>query len=559
MRKRIFGNFIALVLVCVFCLSAAIIVIFYNAAKNKEIELIRDSANLAAEFINANNDDEYIDFISGKAFDTRITVVAPDGAVLLDSLTDAKNLENHADRSEVIEAEKQGSGESLRYSDTSKSDVYYYAVLLDDGNVLRVSRPIRSIVSAFTSVIPVIVIITAVVLIIARFVALRLTENIVKPLSVIDFNAENAVVYDELTPYIKKIEKQKSEIDAQICELKNRTGTINLISDNMKEGLLLISLNGTVLKANKSASLIFGADDITGEGILHICRETDFTNAVKRCLNGENCEIMFKRGSKIYSVFFRPSRLSQSGGEIDGAIILFFDSTSKAIAEKQRREFSANVSHELKTPLTTILGLSELIESGMAKKEHIHDFAGKITEQTRRLMDIIDDIIKLSEFDEGVYGKNDNRDNFGLYELASSVIASLSRKAEEKNVEVKLTGEEIMINADRLMLDEMLYNLIDNAVSYNNPGGSVTVDLSQSGEYRVITVTDTGIGIPEKHLDHVFERFYRVDKSRSKKTGGTGLGLSIVKHIAEEHGGKVEIKSEVGQGTEIKCFIKSRS
>jgi len=547
MKKRIYRDFIVLILICVLCLSVPVICIFYGAAKNKEIEAIRENAYLTADFINTNKG-EYRDFISGNAPGTRMTIIAPDGKVILDSLTDSGNLENHSNRDEFIKALSGGAGDSLRYSSTSKSDVFYFAIRLEDGNVLRVSRPVKSVISAFSAVLPAIIGVTLLVLFLAQFAARRLTDIIVKPLGSIDFNAENAVVYDELTPYIKKIERQKSEIDEQFGELKNRAETIDLIAGNMKEGLLLTDKNGAILRANKSAAQIFGGGAVIGENILHLCREADFIHAVKRCLAGENNETRLSRSGRFYSVFFSPSQY--------GAIILFFDSTQKELAEKQRREFSANVSHELKTPLTAIMGLSELIAGGMAKKEDIAVFADKITEQTRRLIDIIDDIIKLSEFDEGVRGRGD--DPFGLFGLAEEVAAVLSRKAEEKNVTVKVTGLETEVKADRLMIDEMLYNLIDNAINYNNPGGSVTVNIDAEGDYSVITVSDTGIGIPEKHLGRVFERFYRVDKSRSKKTGGTGLGLSIVKHIAEEHGGRVEIKSEVGKGTEVKCFIQNR-
>jgi len=555
MRKRIYRDFIALILICVFCLSAPIIFVFYSAAKNKEIETIRESANLIAEFMNANGNG-YADFTGTDTGFTRMSVIAPDGRVLIDSLTDASVLENHADREEFAEALACGTGESMRYSDTTKSEVCYYAVRLESGDVLRVSRPVRSVISAFTSVLPAILGVTLAVLILARFAALRLTDIIVKPINEIDFNApEKAVIYDELAPYMSRIEKQKNEISAQFEELKNRAATINLIAENMKEGLVLTSRNGSVLKANKSASSIFGENDITGANILHICRESGFVGAVKRCLDGENSEIVFYRNGKVYSVFFSPS---QSNGEIDGVIILFFDSTQKALAEKQRREFSANVSHELKTPLTAILGLSEMIESGMAKQEHIAEFAGKISEQTRRLIDVISDIIKLSEFDEGVIGQSDG-ETFDILELAKAVIANLSRKAAEKNVAVELTGAETRVKAEKLLIEELLGNLIDNAINYNNTGGSVTVDISTEGDYRVIAVTDTGIGIPAEHQSRVFERFYRADKSRSKKTGGTGLGLSIVKHVAEEYGGRVELESEVGKGTTVRCYVKSRS
>ncbi|MCL2068550.1 MAG: ATP-binding protein, partial [Oscillospiraceae bacterium] len=304
------------------------------------------------------------------------------------------------------------------------------------------------------------------------------------------------------------------------------------------------------LTANKSAADILGADNTAGRNILHVCRDMGFIVGVKGCLSGINSEIDFERGARVYNVLF--SHVSNEDA-ITGAVILLLDISDKHESEKQRREFSANVSHELKTPLTTISALAEIMENGMADSGDIKTFAGKISAQSRRLIHIIEDIIKLSEFDEG--GIAAEHTEFDLCELARSAADALRERADEKNVSVSIDGGRISITANRQMIDELLYNLIDNAIKYNNDGGSVAVTLSKENGLCKISVADTGIGIAPEHQARVFERFYRADKSRSKKTGGTGLGLSIVKHIAEYHGGSVRLESSIAAGTTVECLI----
>jgi two-component system phosphate regulon sensor histidine kinase PhoR len=317
----------------------------------------------------------------------------------------------------------------------------------------------------------------------------------------------------------------------------------------MKEGLILIDDGGVVLTSNKSARDIIGGN-VENRNILHVCRDTGFQGSVRRCLAGGNAEIRMERGGRVFSVYFSPV---SSGGEITGGAILFFDRTDRHRAEKQRKEFSANVSHELKTPLTSISALAEMIAGGIAKDGDIKGFAEKITTHTQRLISIIEDTIRLSEFDEGIVERSYSE--VDLYELAGSVIEALSDKAAEKDIAVTVSGARLRLSANKRMVDELLYNLIDNAVKYNKPGGDVSVTLAVEGGFCEITVADTGVGIPEDHQGRVFERFFRVDGSRCKKTGGAGLGLSIVKHIAEHHGGSVELTSKPGKGTTVKCRL----
>jgi len=391
--------------------------------------------------------------------------------------------------------------------------------------------------------------VTLIVLITANYAARKLSDEITVSLEKIVLSNDNISKYDELVPLAGRIENQKQNIRARIDELTNRTDTIEAITGNMQEGLILIDSDGTILSANNSVHQIFG-ENIENRNVMHIYREEIFQNAVNRCIAGENAEIQMQRNERIYTVFFSPV---YSKRDTRGAVILFHDTTERYRAEKQRREFTANVSHELKTPLTTISALSEMIEQGMAKEDDIKGFAGRITEQSGRLLVLIDDIIRLSEFDEGRGNREDTV--FDLWELAETVINALRDNAG--SVEIQLTGERFSISANHRMIDELLYNLIDNGVKYNNENGKVTVELTrkESGMYR-INVSDTGIGIREEHHPHVFERFYRADKSRSKKTGGTGLGLSIVKHITEYYNGNLELESAEGLGTTVTCYLR---
>jgi len=370
------------------------------------------------------------------------------------------------------------------------------------------------------------------------------SRYIAKTVEKILLDPDNVQVRDELLPCVRQVRQLRQEARAEIEELRNRADTIAAITENMREGLILLDENGAVLIANKSAGRIFG--EIRGTNILHVCRDASFQEGVRRCLAGESAGSPLDRGGRTYSVHFSPAPR-----EVRGAVVLLFDVTERHKAERQRREFTANVSHELKTPLTSILALSEMIAKGMAKEEDIQVFAAKISHQSKRLIDMIEDIIRLSEFDEDKVGREE--ETFDLYTLAESVVDVFLEN--DKGVEIQLSGQRFEISANSRMIDEMLYNLIENGVKYNRDGGIVRVALSKEDGMCKIAVSDTGIGIPPEHHGRVFERFYRVDKSRSKKTGGTGLGLSIVKHITEHHGGGITLESIPGQGTTVAISI----
>jgi two-component system phosphate regulon sensor histidine kinase PhoR len=481
----------------------------------------------------------------------RISLIDAGGEVLFDNSADAASLDNHKDRSEVRAAAQTGFGESKRVSATSGQTTYYYAVRLDGGRILRLAITTDSIYQLagyFLFLIAAVLLLAAGL---AFAIAKGLTNNIVNLIERIDLNGNEQSAYDELLPFVEKIAAQKQEIDRQMIFLSNKTDTLNSIVENIQEGLLLTDNKGVVLLANNSALTILKEQTAEGKNVAELCRDADFLDKVKTCLAGEKTQTELRRHNKIYSVFCNPVQAGEARG---GAAVLFVDTTRWHAAQQQRQEFSANVSHEMKTPLTTICALSEMIGDGMVKPEDVRNFAARINNQARRLVSIIDNIIMIAEFDEGAAEKKYSR--FDLRKLSEEVVDGWREKARERSVEIFLTGDgPLYIDANKNMLDQLLYNLLDNAVKYNREGGRVTVSLEKREDKAHISVADTGIGIAPEHLGRVFERFYRVDKARSQKISGAGLGLSIVKHIVEFHRGSMTIDSADNKGTTVTCLI----
>jgi len=537
-------------------LAASFGMLFFRAAQNHEMDAIRGKAFIVAQLLDQGSF-EYAQSLDGGK--TRMTLISPDGWVLSDSHAETDLTINRSDRTEFIQAITYGLGEAIRGSDTLGSETFYYAIRLHDGNVLRLSRTLYSLGEVFTSTLPTLLVITIIILILAHFIAHRLTRKIIKPLAEVDFEntetfpdaEQSESLYEELWPYIKKIDRQKQEIARQLTALTKRAETIEAIIANMREGLVILDEKGLIMAANKSVLDIFDiSENVEQKNIQHIYRDPEFIQAVKDCLEGMHLEMSFARNERVYHVFLNPVMSNDSRS---GAIIFFLDTTEQFKAEMQRKEFTANVSHELKTPLTSISARAEMLASGMVKAGDVPDSADKILEHTKRLINIVDDIIRLSAFDENKMERNFT--TLDIYALAQSVIAALQDKAAEKSIEIKLTGQPIKLSADSRLLDELMYNLLDNGIKYNQEGGCVTLDLCEENGFCKISVSDTGIGISKEHQQRVFERFYRVDSSRSKKTGGTGLGLSIVKHITEHHRGKITMNSAEGEGTTITCYV----
>ena len=540
MKKRIFRSMLSLIIISLIACSAALCAVFYMQLSSSVQSEVRERAAMLGETVNATNYDSL-------AFsDMRVTVVAADGTVLHDNDRNAAVLTNHADREEIMEAFDSGIGESLRFSATLGQETYYYAIRLRDGSVLRLAKTTNSIWGMFGKAIPAVSIVILVMFTIGYFFAEGLTKRIVNPINKVDLEEKLTVLYDELAPFVQTISQQRVRISQQIADSQGRSDTITAIMDSMKEGVILVDKLGVILSVNKSAANIFDVNGIAdGKNILEILRDVQLNEAMRSALAGVRGEMNLLHSDKTYSVYFSPVTDS-------GAIILFLDITEKSMSEKLRREFSANVSHELKTPLTTIYGNVEMLESGMVKDEDKSQFYAKIKDEAARLIALIEDIIMLSQLDEnsGEIGAEE----FELAEAAEEVVRSLALKAEEKNLQLTVLGGGIL-SASRSQIIELFYNLIDNAIKYNIPGGSVKVEVSVIQNHAKITVVDTGIGIPQEAQGRVFERFYRVDKSRSKKTGGTGLGLAIVKHIVMAYNGSIDLQSSVGEGTSITVLL----
>lgn len=475
----------------------------------------------------------------------RITLIAPDGNVLFDSQSDAETMENHSARAEVRAALENGAGESRRFSDTVGEETIYYAVRLSDGSVLRLAETEKSIFALFGGALAPVIVAILITLIFCEVLAGRLTRRIIAPLAALpDGDAESA--YDELAPVLRTIARQREHIAAQLNELRERTETEGAIMENMTEGVVMLGKEGRILSINRAAAAIFGAEtDMRGRGMLQLTRDLELLNHASGALQGSRGEMSLEHGGRTYRAYCSPSAGS-------GALLLFLDITERAYAETMRREFAANVSHELKTPLTSICAAAEMLAGGMVRAQDTDAFYARIKTESSRLIALIDDIIKISRLDEGA--ALERLESVDMASLAAEVAKSLEESARTHEVTLAVTGGGT-VRGVRPLMYEMLYNLADNAVKYNVPGGSAEIAVRREGDCAVITVTDSGIGIPEEAQQRVFERFYRVDASRSKKTGGTGLGLAIVKHIVASAGGEIRLKSRLREGTAITVIL----
>ena len=477
----------------------------------------------------------------------RLTWIAADGTVLYDTTTEASTMENHAAREEISQAFSTGFGESARYSATLTRQTRYFARLMEDGTVLRISDSRMTVWALALASIQPICVILAIALILSGLLAARLSRNIVQPLEAIDLDRPlEADAYEELAPLLGRLEQQHRQIRNQQQHLEDREREFRAVADNMTEGLVLLSASGTILSINHAARRFFGStDDCTGQDFITLDRSRDIEAAIREAEADRSAERILSRGGREYQLIV--SRVEEGGRE-SGVVLLIFDVTEKVFAERNRREFTANVSHELKTPLQSIMGSAELLENGLVRPEDTQVFLRRIREQSARLVRLIDDIIHLSQLDEKAELPVER---ISLEELAKQEIQSLSPAAEAQNITISCDASPVCITAPRPLLHEILYNLLDNAIKYNVPGGKVSLEIARKGENVELTVRDTGIGIPPEHQSRIFERFYRVDKSHSRASGGTGLGLSIVKHAVLDLGGEVSVQSAPGEGTAI--------
>ena len=482
----------------------------------------------------------------------RITWVSTDGEVFYDSFADSESLENHKDRPEIAAALKNGRGESVRISRTLAEQTYYYAARLDDGSVIRVASTTKSALATVVHTIPVMIamgiLIVVGVLILAEFQ----TKRIVAPINEMDPDDPKAgEVYDELAPLVRRLEKQNETIRQQMETLREKQEEFTTITENMREGFIVVDSKGDVMSYNKSALKLLGIPvEQANFNIISLNRSENFRQVVDGALKGTHCEQMLDVGNRHYQIIANP--VAESNGR-SGAVVVILDVTEQQSREELRREFTANVSHELKTPLTSISGYAEIMMNGLVQPTDMGRFSGKIYQEAQRLITLVGDIIRLSQLDEEKVQME--KRPVDLHMLASDVVKRLQDVARKNQITLMLTGKPTVVNGNPQILDEMIYNLCDNAIKYNKPFGEVEVNVSTIKDHPVLTVEDDGIGIPIDDQERIFERFYRVDKSHSRQIGGTGLGLSIVKHGAIYHKAKVELKSALGEGTTVRIVF----
>lgn len=552
MTKKIFRSIVAVAAVVLLASLFIITSFFYDYFGNVQKKQMEDELRLAAAGVEQNGA-EYLEHISSEHF--RLTLIAPDGNVIYDTEADAASLENHAAREEVKEAFESGEGESVRYSSTLLEKTSYHALRLSDKSVLRISASYATASGVALGMISPIIAVGIGALILSAVLAARVSKNIVAPLNKLDLEHPlDNDSYEELSPLLSRINKQRAQISDQLSELRRRTEEFEHITSSMKEGLVLIDESENILSINPAAMKIFSAETgCVGKSFLTLDRSRELNSAIKSAFENGHSEMRREKDGFVYQLDI--SRI-EPNNSASGAVILAFDITEKESAEQARREFTANVSHELKTPLQGIIGSAELIENGMVKAEDMPRFVGHIRTEAQRLVNLVNDIIRLSQLDEGSAMQ---KEDFDLLSVANEAAHDLENTAAEKGVSLSVSGESVFVNGIKRLLYEVIYNLGENAVKYNVENGSVFISVAESGENAVITVKDSGIGIAPEHQSRIFERFYRVDKSHSKSSGGTGLGLSIVKHAVMLHGGQIELESEPGCGTTIKVIIPRRS
>lgn len=547
MTKRIS---ISVLVACAAVLVASLIIIMgvlYDYFGGIERTQLADELEIAAAAVEEGGTDALARLSSERY---RLTLIAKNGDVLYDTKAGSPLSENHAERSEVKEALKTGDGESTRYSATFMEKTVYRAKRLDDGSVLRISLASATVGLLAVGLIQPILFVALIALVLSIFLAKRLSKSIVAPLN--DLDLEHPLdneTYPEISPLLGRINRQNIKIAEQMENLKRKTDEFGQITENMREGLVLLDDKGTVLSINRAAKTIFGAGDSSvGLDFLAVERSHEVSSAVEEAFASGHSDARIERNGRVYSLDIDRT---VSDGKVLGTLILVFDITDKESAERMRREFTANVSHELKTPLQGIIGSADLIREGLVKPEDMPHFIGRIHDEAERLVTLIEDIIRLSRLDEGGNIIFDEK-SVNLGEVAAEAVKSLGEAAKAKNIAVTLDDKGAAMRGSSRLLYEIVYNLCDNAIKYGREGGYVHVTVESEDGKAVLTVKDNGIGIAPEHQARVFERFYRVDKSRSRESGGTGLGLSIVKHAVAVHHGEISLDSRLGEGTEIK-------
>ena len=545
MTKKIFKSIMAVCTVVLVLGLAFVMGILYRYFGRQISTELEKEASYVAQGIELSGV-EYLEKLNGK--NARITLIDQDGSVLYDSQAEASSMENHGDREEVEEAAETGKGEAVRMSETLSEKTIYYALRLEDGRILRVSSTQYSVLAlVYQLIVPVLWILLLMIILSGAF-AFRLSKKVVEPVNNLDLeHPEENEVYEEVAPLLSRMYKQNREIKNQIDTARRQQEEFSIITENMQEGLVVIDRYTMILSGNSSVWKLFHVNEPkSGESVYVLNRSEEFQSIIAKALAGKHNEAVLKvDGSDIHVIANPVMRENQ----VEGAVLLLVNITEKLEREKLRREFSANVSHELKTPLTSISGFAEIIQDGYVKEEDVRAFAGRIYKEAQRLITLVEDVLRISQLDEGEVPYEWTETD--LYQTAKNVFGTLSEAAKKQDVHLYIEGDRVQLHTVPNILEEVLFNLCDNAIKYNKPGGNVCICLTENEESVCISVKDNGVGIPKEDQSRVFERFYRVDKSHSKEIGGTGLGLSIVKHGVSFLGGEVELESAPEQGTEV--------
>ena len=545
MTKKIFKSIMAVCTVVLVLGLAFVMGILYRYFGKQISTELEKEASYVAQGVELSGV-EYLEKLKGK--NSRITLIDKDGSVLYDNQAEASSMENHEDREEVEEAAATGKGEAVRMSETLSEKTIYYALRLEDGKILRVSSTQYSVLALVYQLIVPVLWILLLMIVLSGVFAFRLSKKVVEPVNNLDLeHPEENEIYEEVAPLLSRMYKQNKEIKNQIDTARRQQEEFSIITENMQEGLVVIDRYTMILSGNSSVWKLFHVSEPkSGESVYVLNRSEEFQSIIDKALDGKHNEAVLKvDGSDIHVIANPVMRENQ----VEGAVLLLVNVTEKLEREKLRREFSANVSHELKTPLTSISGFAEIIQDGYVKEEDVRAFAGRIYKEAQRLITLVEDVLRISQLDEGEVPYEWTETD--LYQTVKNVFGTLSEAAKKQDVHLYIEGERIKLHTVPNILEEVLFNLCDNAIKYNKQGGSVCIRLEENGDNVCISVQDNGVGIPKEDQSRVFERFYRVDKSHSKEIGGTGLGLSIVKHGVSFLGGEVELESTPGQGTEI--------
>ena len=544
MTSKIFRSTVFVAAVVLLCSLGIVMGVLYNHFTGVQVEQLKDELSLAVtgteQYGNA-----FLENVEADRF--RVTWIDTDGTVLFDTQVDQTTMENHADREEIQEAFSTGSGSAVRTSSTLTEHTYYESRQLKDGTVLRISTSQASAWSLMIGMLWPVIMIVVLAIGLSAFLARRMARKIVEPLNCLDLEHPlKNDVYEEISPLLHRIHRQHNQITMQVEKLRRKTDEFSQVTDNMQEGLILLDSAGIILSINPAAKDLFNTgDDCVGKNFLMIDRSSIMRTAVNNALDKGRGYARANRNGREYQ--YDLSRI-ESDGNVVGAVVLAFDITEKYNSEQMRREFSANVSHELKTPLQGIIGSAELLENGLVKPEDNARFVGHIRKEASRLVNLIEDVIRISHLDEGI---DIPKEDIDLMAVVKEVTETLQTAAQKRGISIRVSGDHCHIQGVRSMIYEIVQNLCDNAVKYNMDNGTVDVTVKRSGKRMILTVKDTGIGIPPEHQPRIFERFYRVDKSHSKETGGTGLGMAIVKHAAQYHNARIHLQSAPGIGTTV--------